>query len=276
MSGAAALAMEAGNPRALEDYEDAFRCFVWQSVHQGLGWRSGEPVSLGWSIVDRHAGGDRVASVSLLSSGSEQRLTYRELSEASNRFANALRHLGVGQGDRVATLLPRTPETLIALLAVLKLGAIYVPIFTGFGADAVEFRLRHSGARVLVTHHSVRDRIPPVLRPQSEAVDQIGPYRAEEVDPDRNRVCATMSPRPTICPLFIFQKFNLILQTVGATLEHLVETTDYVLSTEDYQKTAAVRREFLKGPPLPAATGVVVRGLLRPDALIEIKGVAAL
>ncbi len=75
---------------------------------------------------------------------------------------------------------------------------------------------------------------------------------------------------------FIFRKFGLILQAAGATLENIVETTDYILSTEDYAKTAAVRREFLKGPPWPAATGVVVQGLLRPDALIEIKAVAAL
>jgi enamine deaminase RidA (YjgF/YER057c/UK114 family) len=75
---------------------------------------------------------------------------------------------------------------------------------------------------------------------------------------------------------FIFEKFRLILETAGATLENIVETTDYIVSTEDYEKTAGVRREFLKGPPWPAATGVVVRALLRPDALIEIKAVAVL
>ncbi len=75
---------------------------------------------------------------------------------------------------------------------------------------------------------------------------------------------------------FIFEKFGRVLQAVGATLENIVETTDYVLSLEDYDKTAAVRRELLKGPPWPAATGVVVSGLVRPDALIEIKAVAAL
>lgn len=75
---------------------------------------------------------------------------------------------------------------------------------------------------------------------------------------------------------FIFEKFGRILQAAAATLENIVETTDYVLSLHDYEKTAAVRRELLKGPPWPAATGVVVSGLVRPDALIEIKAVAAL
>jgi enamine deaminase RidA (YjgF/YER057c/UK114 family) len=74
----------------------------------------------------------------------------------------------------------------------------------------------------------------------------------------------------------IFQKFSAILESVGGSLANIVETTDYVLSLDDYKKTAAVRRELLKGPPWPAATGVVVSGLVRKDALIEIKGIAAL
>jgi len=74
----------------------------------------------------------------------------------------------------------------------------------------------------------------------------------------------------------IFEKFSLILQSVGGSLFNIVETTDYVLSLEEYQKTAALRRELFKGPPWPAATGVVVAGLIREGALIEIKGIAAL
>jgi enamine deaminase RidA (YjgF/YER057c/UK114 family) len=74
----------------------------------------------------------------------------------------------------------------------------------------------------------------------------------------------------------IFSKFEALLQSVGGSLANIVETTDYVLSLEQYKKTAAVRREMLKGPPWPAATGVVVSGLVRKDALIEIKGIAAL
>lgn len=72
----------------------------------------------------------------------------------------------------------------------------------------------------------------------------------------------------------IFRKFEKVLTHAGCSLANLVETTDYVLSLDDYKKTALVRREFLKGPPWPAATGVVVSGLVRPDALIEIKGIA--
>lgn len=74
----------------------------------------------------------------------------------------------------------------------------------------------------------------------------------------------------------IFRKFAAVLETAGGSLANIVETTDYVLSLEDYQKTAALRRELFKGPPWPAATEVVVSGLVRADALIEIKGIAVL
>lgn len=73
----------------------------------------------------------------------------------------------------------------------------------------------------------------------------------------------------------IFQKFSFILESIGGSLANIVETTDYVLSLDDYKKTAQLRRELFKGPPWPAATGVVVSGLVRKDALIEIKAIAA-
>ncbi len=73
----------------------------------------------------------------------------------------------------------------------------------------------------------------------------------------------------------IFEKFSIILESAGASLANIVETTDYFLSLEEYNKTAALRRELFKGPPWPAATGVVVSGLIREGALIEIKAIAA-
>jgi aminoacrylate peracid reductase len=75
---------------------------------------------------------------------------------------------------------------------------------------------------------------------------------------------------------YIFEKFAAVLAVAGGGLEHIVETTDYVVSLQDYARTADVRREIFKGPPWPAATGVVVSALVRADALIEIKGIAAL
>ena len=73
----------------------------------------------------------------------------------------------------------------------------------------------------------------------------------------------------------IYQKFAKLLAAAGAGLEHVVETTEYNTTTENYRGTAAVRREFFR-PPYPTATGVIVAGLLREGALIEISAVAVL
>ena len=87
----------------------------------------------------------------------------------------------------------------------------------------------------------------------------------------------TFSPATRVGNLvFLSGTTALILQSVGGNLSNIVETTDYVLSLDEYRKTAALRRELFKGPPWPAATGVVVAGLIREGALIEIKGIAAL
>jgi acetyl-CoA synthetase len=94
--------------------------------------------------------------------GAERQVGFDELAALANRFASALAMRGVAAGDRVAGFLPRVPETLAIMLGTWKLGAVYVPIFTGFGADAIAFRVRHSGARILCTHHAHRDRVPPL------------------------------------------------------------------------------------------------------------------
>lgn len=93
------------------------------------------------------------------------------------------------------------------------------------------------------------------------------------VDDNRNMVGKGDIVAQTRC---IFEKFARLLQTVGASFDNIVETTDYFLTLADYNRTADVRREFFKEPPFPAATGVLVAGLIRKDALIEIKATAVL
>jgi enamine deaminase RidA (YjgF/YER057c/UK114 family) len=74
---------------------------------------------------------------------------------------------------------------------------------------------------------------------------------------------------------YIYRKLAGILRAAGAGFEHVVQTTEYVTTTEHYAGTAGVRREIFT-PPFPAATGVIVAGLLREGALIEISAVAVL
>ena len=83
--------------------------------------------------------------------GSVRRVTYRELRETADRLAGGLRSLGVDRGDAVGIFLPMAPETVAATLACAKLGAVYLPIFSGYAADAVATRLRDARAKALIT-----------------------------------------------------------------------------------------------------------------------------
>lgn len=149
-----------------DPYAAAVQSFRWSAVHEALGWKPGEKVSLGHSIVDRHAQSGRVALIAVGRGGRERRFTYQDLSEASNRFANLLTRLGVRAGDRVAGLMPRGVDVLVTIIGTLKVGAIYVPVFTGFGSDAIRFRLDHCAAKVLVTHHAVKGHLPDGITAQ--------------------------------------------------------------------------------------------------------------
>ena len=83
--------------------------------------------------------------------GNERRLTFDDVSRASNRVANRLAARGVAQGDRVVVMLPRIPEWQVALTACLKLGAIPIPCITMLTERDVAYRVRHSGAAAAIT-----------------------------------------------------------------------------------------------------------------------------
>lgn len=74
---------------------------------------------------------------------------------------------------------------------------------------------------------------------------------------------------------YIFQRFEELLNELGGTCQDIVETTDYFITTDRYKDTAAVRKEIF-GDRKPTSTGVMVAGLLRPGALIEISATALL
>lgn len=80
-----------------------------------------------------------------------RRLTYRELHQEMNKFANTLRRLGVKKGDRVAIYMPMVPELAIALLACARIGAIHSVVFAGFSANALSERINDAGAKILLT-----------------------------------------------------------------------------------------------------------------------------
>jgi acetyl-CoA synthetase len=125
-------------------YDELVRRFRWQIP---------DKFNIAGAACDRWAAKDpgRVAILNRLPDGQVETVTFGDLRERSNRFANVLQLAGVKRGDRVALLLPQCPETAVAHLAVYKLGAIAVPLAMLFGIDALEYRLADSGACTLVT-----------------------------------------------------------------------------------------------------------------------------
>ncbi|WP_048307968.1 AMP-binding protein [Halomonas sp. PR-M31] len=117
----------------------------------------------------REGNGERIALVHEDTQGEVTRLSYAELEQASARLAGWLQSAGLGAGDRIACMLPRTPELMIAVLATWRIGAVYQPLFTAFGPDAVDFRLARADARLVITDQTNRHKFddlsqcPPVL-----------------------------------------------------------------------------------------------------------------
>jgi acetyl-CoA synthetase len=150
--------------RRQDDYEGLVSSFAWPIL---------EHYNIGVDVCDRHADDpQRVALIVEGENNEARRYTFREIRSLSNRLANALAAHGLEPGDRLAVLLPQTPETAIAHVAGWKAGLITIPLFTLFGPDAVEYRLSDSGAKALITDASGCDTVAQLRErlPQLEVV----------------------------------------------------------------------------------------------------------
>ncbi|MFE0839667.1 acyl-CoA synthetase [Achromobacter insolitus] len=115
-------------------------------------WQVPESYNIGVDACDKWADGSgRLALIYEKSDGAQSRYTFDEIKALSNRLAHSLGRHGVKRGDRVAVYLPQAPETAVTHIAVYKMGAVAVPLFTLFGVDAIQYRLANSGAAALVT-----------------------------------------------------------------------------------------------------------------------------
>jgi len=142
---------------------------TYAEVRSRFRWAVPARYNMGVDVCDRWAAADpgRTALVHVLGDGRTQPFAYADLRDLSNQTANLLAARGLGRGDRVGILLPQVPETAYAHIAVWKMGAISIPLFTLFGPEALEHRLRDAGAKAVVTNAEgagrlagIRDRLP--------------------------------------------------------------------------------------------------------------------
>src|SRR3954452_21182266 len=125
-------------------------------------WRVPERYNIAADCCDKHPA-DKLAMIHEDFEGNVREVRWGELQEKSNRFANVLREHGVERGDRVAMLLPATPETAAAFFGTFKAGAILLSMSVLYGDDGIRHRVSDSQARVLLTDAANAARIDPAL-----------------------------------------------------------------------------------------------------------------
>ncbi len=138
----------------LDDYQRVRAVFTWEAARAELDGLPGAGLNIAYEAVDRHVVHGRAEKIALrwLGRGEARReISYGELAALTNRFANLLRRLGIGKGERVFCLAGRVPEVHVAALGSLKNGSVFSPLFSAFGPEPIRTRMELGDARVLVT-----------------------------------------------------------------------------------------------------------------------------
>jgi len=169
----------------LDDYAAARASFSWAAARSGLDGLPGGGLNIAHEAVDRHAAGaraDHVALRWLARDGGVHDTSYGELKLASDRFANVLAGLGLGQDDRVFALIGRVPALYAAVLGTFKQRCVFSPLFSAFGPEPIRARMSIGQGRLLLTTEALyrrkvrdqRDRLPDL-----EHIVLVGPASAE-------------------------------------------------------------------------------------------------
>jgi acetyl-CoA synthetase len=138
--------------RHLDWFEPWTKVLDWQPPHAK--WFVGGKLNASYNCLDRHVKGSLRNKAAIIwegEPGEERTLTYWDLYRDTNKFANVLKSLGVVRGDRVAIYMPMVPETVIAMLACARIGAVHTVVFGGFSAESLKDRINDAGAKILVT-----------------------------------------------------------------------------------------------------------------------------
>src|SRR3954454_2257911 len=160
-------------------------------------WFVGGETNLAWNALDHHVAHGRAGHAALIyfnERGERQTFTYAQLLHEVKRAASALRAVGIGRGDRVTLYMPTTPEAIVLMLAIVRIGAIHSIVFAGFGASALAHRIEASGSTAVftsdVTYRKGRD---VALKPIVD--DAIGLIAATGAPPPRVFVFERQTPQ---------------------------------------------------------------------------------
>ncbi|HEY0972718.1 MAG TPA: acetate--CoA ligase [Gemmatimonadales bacterium] len=165
-------AAEAGRLEWMEPWD---RVLDWEPPH--VKWFVGGKLNASVNCVDRHIRGplrNRAAIVFEGEPGDRRTLTYWDLYVEVTKFANVLKGLGVGRGDRVAIYLPMIPEAVIAMLACARIGAAHSVVFGGFSPESLRDRINDAQCKVLITADGGyrRGQVIPLKRNADRALEE--------------------------------------------------------------------------------------------------------
>lgn len=159
---------------------------TYQEVYDLFQWKIPKYFNIGVDVCDKWASQRyRLALIYEDEKGQVDQYTFWDLKQLSNRLANALQALGIQPGDRVGILLPQCPETAISHIALYKIGAVAIPLFTLFGPEALEYRLNNSGAKAVITDGPNLEKILEIKDQLSELTTLIctrGPSQEGVID----------------------------------------------------------------------------------------------
>ena len=163
-------------PPNLVDWAATCATFSWQQIRDELAAGAPAGLNIAQLAVDRHAGGPRGARTALrfvAPDGSASDLSYAQLKAHTDRFANALKALGVGAGDRFFVLAPRVQALYVGVLGALKHGGVVSPLFSAFGPEPIATRVGIGQARVLLTTEALYRRKVQSLRERMPSLQHV-------------------------------------------------------------------------------------------------------
>ena len=171
-----------------------------QEKHANFAWRVPPYYNIGVDVCDKWADGSgRIALIDEKSPDTIQTYTFDDLKQKSNQFASCLQQAGVERGDRVGILLGQGVETAIAHIAIYKVGAIAIPLFSLFGIDALHYRLDNAGAKALITNNEGITKItsmpecPSGLESIFNVEQELGTHHGSQSD-TRQDISASANP----------------------------------------------------------------------------------
>lgn len=171
-------------------YEEAKKGFTWDQVWELFDGNK-ESFNIAHECIDRHVGKGTAIRLKYEDGHTEQ-YTFEEVSTLSSQFANFLESLGVSWGDRVAIMLEPSLEFYVSLFGTLKRGAVVVPCFQLFGPEALEYRIKDSQAKVLITTQDKTNMIKDNLLPNVFAV---GPELRKRIEREKSTYQPNTAPK---------------------------------------------------------------------------------